>query len=70
MAATNTTVSTIDGKARRSGRYQRLSRSGTPSFRPTANSEMSSAISAIFSRSAECRSGSGAMSAHPAGPSA
>ena len=53
MAVTNITVSTIDGNARRSGRYQRLSRSGTPSFSPTENSEMSSATSAIFSSSAE-----------------
>ncbi len=70
MAVTRITVNAIDGNASRSGRYQRLSRSGTPSFSPTENSEMSSAISAIVSSSTEWRRGSGDMSAHPAGPSA
>ena len=42
----NSTVSAIDGKASRSGSSHRLSRNGTPSFIPTANSEIRSATSA------------------------
>ncbi len=63
------TVKVIETKARRTGMRQCLFDSGRPSFRPAANSEMSTAASVAHSSITECSRGWGAISAQPEGPS-
>ena len=68
IAAISPTVSVIDTKARRSGKYHCRFDKGNPSFKPTEKSEISSATSATRSSIKESRCGSGIIGPHSATP--